>query len=179
MASGGAAPTTHCELCGRAAETSQVGFTRNIGAIFLNFSRTTHGNMCRFCVERYFWRYTVVSLLFGWWGVTSFFVNAVWVPINIACYLRCLGLPAPSDDARSLADRRRRGLGAMGCAVALAVAASAGVALGAWQMFGAAGGASTSGAVIVALAGGLLGVPALLVFGLGVWVYIKGRAKPD
>jgi hypothetical protein len=169
-----AAPDTTCELCGRAAETRQVGFTRNIGAIVLNFSRTAHGNMCRFCVERYFWRYTLVSLLFGWWGVTSFFVTLVWVPINIVCYLRCLGLDAPQDDAGSLADRRRRGLGAMGCAGFLGMAAI-GVAAGAWRLGAPAANENTTGAVILLALSALFGLPTLLVFGAGVFLYARGR----
>jgi hypothetical protein len=170
-------PAGTCEMCGRAAETRQVGFMRSIGAIVLHFSRTVHGNMCRFCVERYFWRYTLVSVLFGWWGVVSFFMTAIWVPINIVCYLRCLGLPAPPDDDDSRRERRGRGLGAMGCAAALGLLAALGMAFGASQAFGPAHGDTTAGMVLLALCGGLLGIPALLVFVAGVWTYVRGRAK--
>lgn len=166
-----------CQICGRSAETRQVGFTRNIGAIVLNFSRTTHGDMCRFCVEHYFWRYTLVSLLFGWWGVTSFFITLVWLPINIFCYVRCLRLRAPPDDAQSLADKRRRGLGAMGCGIPLALMAAAGIAAAASGLSAPTGHAGAVGSVILLAASALLGLPALLAFGGGALTYARGRAR--
>jgi len=68
------APANHggCQTCGRGAPTKNVTFLQNIGLVLVRLPKTASGAMCRFCIERHFWRFTTVTFFFGWWGVISF-----------------------------------------------------------------------------------------------------------
>lgn len=85
-----------CQACGRDAPTKHVAFYQNIGALFMRFSRTVDGRICKSCVHRTFWKFTLTNLLFGWWGVISFFVTIFYLLNNTVQYLLCLDLgPVP------------------------------------------------------------------------------------
>ena len=47
--------------------------------------------MCFRCLNDYFWMYTTVMLLLGWWGMFSFIKTLFALPENIFSYLSALG----------------------------------------------------------------------------------------
>lgn len=84
----------YCQGCGSTtAPTKHVSFSQNVGALVLRFSRTVSGNLCRSCIDRNFWRMTLITLFFGWWGILSFFTTLFILPSNVATYLGALSLP--------------------------------------------------------------------------------------
>jgi len=90
-----------CQSCGARGPTRLVDFNQNIGLIIFRRSRKVNGRLCRSCIEEYFWTFTGITLLFGWWGVISFFATLAYLLGNFVTYLGCLSLkrstnrPAP------------------------------------------------------------------------------------
>ncbi len=76
-----------CEACLRAAPTKQVAFYQNIGALVMRFHKTLKGNLCRQCIDKYFWEYTLYTLFLGWWGVISLIVTPFFLLNNVIRYL--------------------------------------------------------------------------------------------
>lgn len=81
-----------CEACGIAAPTRHVTFHQNVGLLILRFPSSVKGHLCGGCIDQYFWRMSVISLLFGWWGVISFFYTLVTLPMNVLTYLGAASL---------------------------------------------------------------------------------------
>jgi len=79
--------TRHCQSCGKIALTKQVSFQQNIGMVILRRYRKVEGWLCAECIEKYFWEMTGKSLLFGWWGIISFFVTPFLLLGNLSDYL--------------------------------------------------------------------------------------------
>src|SRR5438046_149203 len=90
----------YCQACGTQAATKHVTFYQNIGALVIRFSRSVDGDLCKACVHKYFWEFTSISLLLGWWGIISFILNPFLILNNVFYYLSCLGMPAPHAPPR-------------------------------------------------------------------------------
>jgi hypothetical protein len=88
-----------CQGCGIEAPTKYVSFYQNIGALVMRFHRSIKGNLCKRCINKYFWEYTLITLGLGWWGMISFFLTPFFVINNVVRYLGALGLEAPPPDA--------------------------------------------------------------------------------
>ncbi len=88
---------------------------RTSASIVLRFPRTISGDLCKHCIDKYFFRFTGVTMLLGWWGVISFFYSCFAVPANFINWTGSFGMRAPPDDVDSLRERRARG--AVGIAV--------------------------------------------------------------
>ena len=86
---------SRCQSCGIAAPTRRVKLRQNIGALVLRFPRSVEGEMCRKCIDQYFWKYTLTTLFLGWWGVISFFCTLAFIPMNIAAFVSTRSLPPP------------------------------------------------------------------------------------
>ena len=99
MASQPATVADHCDTCRRHAPTKQVTFMQNIGCIVIRFPKTIRGNLCRLCISRFFWRYTLITFFFGWWGVISFFYSLVSIPTNIVGFIGARSLPVNFEPA--------------------------------------------------------------------------------
>jgi hypothetical protein len=84
----------HCERCGAEAPCMRVTLFQNVGAVILRFTSTVSGMLCKRCIDACTVRMSAISFFFGWWGVISFFVNAVTLPLNVVTWLRSLSLPA-------------------------------------------------------------------------------------
>jgi hypothetical protein len=84
---------TWCQACLRQAPVKQVTFMQNIGLLVVRFPKTVSGQLCRRCIGSFFWRMTLISFFFGWWGIISFFYTLVGIPVNIVNYVGALGLP--------------------------------------------------------------------------------------
>lgn len=88
-----------CQNCGVEASTKHVAFYQNIGALVVRFSKSVEGNLCKSCIHRYFWQFTSVNLLLGWWGYISFLVTPFFLLNNVFRYMTCLTMPAVPPEA--------------------------------------------------------------------------------
>jgi hypothetical protein len=88
-----------CKCCGVEAPTKYVEFHQNIGTSLVRYRLIRYrkkvreevkGNLCRSCIQKYFWKFTSTNLTLGWWGVTSFFQTPFLVLSNLIYYLRTL-----------------------------------------------------------------------------------------
>jgi len=82
-----------CQACQRHAPTKMVSFSSNIGLIVLRIPRTIRGELCRRCISKYFWEYTLTTTFLGWWGVISFFYSLVTIPMNIGTFIGARDVP--------------------------------------------------------------------------------------
>jgi hypothetical protein len=85
-----------CERCGNDAPTKRVNFYRNIGAIFIRFPQSTECCLCKPCVHEVFWKYTLINVTLGWWGMISVFLTPIYIVSNTIQYILCLGMPTAS-----------------------------------------------------------------------------------
>jgi hypothetical protein len=89
-----------CQSCGVEAPTRQAAYYQNIGALVMRFSSSMSGQLCKSCHHRYFWQFTGVNMVAGWWGMISLVVNPCFIANNVVRYLMVLGMePAPLDAA--------------------------------------------------------------------------------
>jgi len=79
-----------CQTCQRNAPVKYVEFYQNIGAVIMRFHKSIKANMCKSCIHKYFWQYTLTTLAIGWLGYISIFVAPVFIVMNICRYLPCL-----------------------------------------------------------------------------------------
>jgi hypothetical protein len=82
-----------CQCCGVEAPTKYVEFYQNIGALLVRFHKAIKGNLCKNCIHKYFWEFTSINLLLGWWGTISFFLTPFLILNNLIRYLGTLSLP--------------------------------------------------------------------------------------
>jgi hypothetical protein len=63
--------------------------------------RRSSSPLCKSCVHRYFWEYTALTALGGWWGITSALLTPLILLSNVFKYLVCcLALkPVPAGAA--------------------------------------------------------------------------------
>jgi hypothetical protein len=99
-----------CQACGREGPTKNLTFMQNIGALVIRFPKTVSGHLCKFCIDKYFFKMTLITFFLGWWGVISFFYTLVSLPVNVVNRLRAIGMPSPREDQGSIAEKRSRGL---------------------------------------------------------------------
>ncbi len=81
-----------CKSCGVEAPTKYVEFYQNIGAVFTRYHKAVKGNLCKSCINEHFWKFTLVNLTLGWWGVISFFLTPFLILNNVIRYLGTLKL---------------------------------------------------------------------------------------
>ena len=79
-----------CKCCGVEAPTKYVEFYQNIGALFVRYHRQVKGNLCKSCISKYFWRFTLINLTLGWWGAISFVLTPFLILNNLVRYLGTL-----------------------------------------------------------------------------------------
>ncbi len=91
----------NCENCAARAETRYVTFNQNIGLFVVRFPSQVQGYFCKNCIHYFFWKMTLTSLVAGWWGIISFFVNIAFVFGNVAEYLYCLPMRPPAQDQKT------------------------------------------------------------------------------
>jgi hypothetical protein len=88
-----------CQACGAVAETKYVEFYRNIGLLIVRLTRSVQGRLCKRCVHKYFWEYTLVTAAAGWWGVVSFILTPFLLLNNGIRYLGRLSMKPPAPYA--------------------------------------------------------------------------------
>jgi hypothetical protein len=82
----------HCESCGLEAPTSSVQLYQNIGMLVMRRYQSVGGNLCRPCIDSYFWRFTLVTSVLGWWGLLSFLLTPFLIANNLFQFLKSRGL---------------------------------------------------------------------------------------
>ena len=85
----------YCQVCGN-TPAKHVEFYQNIGALVMRFHKKIDANLCKPCINKYFWQMTGTTLILGWWGVISAIVTPIFLINNIVRYLGSLGLASPS-----------------------------------------------------------------------------------
>lgn len=90
-----------CQDCGQQAPTVQVTYYQTIGMLIMWRLKSIKGQMCRGCALKHFARMTGLTLLTGWWGVISFWMNCFSILNNLVRVCFVLGLPAGSEPARA------------------------------------------------------------------------------
>ena len=165
-----ATPGGICQACGRAGPTKSVSFSQNVGVVVMRFPRTVSGYLCKFCIDKFFFRMTGITLLFGWWGVISFVMSAIAIPMNVISWLRSVGMQTPAEDADSVADRRWRATVQIVLGVLVSLAAAAFTVIG---MLIVLSNTDIDSGIEAAVIGLVLGVLALLFLGFG----IRGRVR--
>jgi hypothetical protein len=88
-----------CQSCGVEAPTKFVAFYHNIGALFVRFSKSIEGELCKSCIHRYFWSFTGMNLVLGWWGTISLLATPFFILNNVFRYMTSLTMPAIPPDA--------------------------------------------------------------------------------
>ena len=91
---GNASPTepSWCRSCRAQVPTVLVSFSQNVGALFRRYETHLDAYLCRRCIHRSFWKFTLTTLAVGWLGLISLFVAPVYVLQNVYQYLRALSV---------------------------------------------------------------------------------------
>ncbi len=88
----------YCESCGIVTHRlRKVSFHENRRTWFWRTTYTISGNFCKNCIDYYFWDFTGRTMLLGWWGVISFFVNIYFVLNNVFQFLLTRDLDIPDN----------------------------------------------------------------------------------
>jgi len=75
-----------CQLCGNMRLIKAVAFYRNVGMLFSRQTIKIQGDMCKSCVHKHFWEYTLKNLLLGPWGLISVIATPIYGVMNIGSY---------------------------------------------------------------------------------------------
>lgn len=78
---------TLCKVCGKPADLKYIEFYENRGALVMRYHREIKGNLCKDCINTYFWKFTLTTLFVGWFGVVSFLVTPIYIVNNVFRYL--------------------------------------------------------------------------------------------
>jgi hypothetical protein len=162
----------YCEACHRVGPLRHATFMQNIGAIVLRFPRTVSGQLCKFCIDKYFFRFTAVTMMLGWWGVISFFYSLFAVPSNLVNWFGSFGMQAPQEDVGSLRDRRTRG--SIGIAVGALTGALALLTLGLGALLATTG--EDAGVVLLVIMGATMGFVASVILFFGIRARVRAGA---
>jgi hypothetical protein len=91
-----------CESCGLEAPTKSVQLHQNIGMLVMRRSQSVKGNLCKSCIDSYFWRYTLVNSTLGWWGVISVFMTPIFIVNNLFQFIKSRGPGMTSTEVGAL-----------------------------------------------------------------------------
>ena len=82
-----------CDSCGLEAPTKNVQLHQNVGLLVMRTHQSVRGNLCKPCIDSYFWRYTLGNATLGWWGLISLFMTPVFIVNNLLQFIgsRSLG----------------------------------------------------------------------------------------
>jgi hypothetical protein len=79
-----------CQICGSMRQTSPVTFHRNVGMLVVRQTRIIQGNLCKTCLGKKFWDFTIKNIVFGPWGVISLIVTPIYLITNTVNYISAL-----------------------------------------------------------------------------------------
>jgi hypothetical protein len=92
---------SRCQECCEIAVTKRVEFWRLIGAVVLFHFASKGGWLCKSCIHKCFWDYTLITAVLGWWGCISFVLTPFVLLHNTLRYIFCLWMPSapPVNDS--------------------------------------------------------------------------------
>jgi hypothetical protein len=92
-----------CDVCGRRAPTRYVEFYQNIGMLIMRTSKSVKGELCKVCINKHFWEFTLITAVAGWWGMISLFLTPIFLANNVFRFCTTLGMKpdAPALPARA------------------------------------------------------------------------------
>jgi len=76
-----------CEVCLKKARVKYVEFYENRGALFMRYHREIKGKLCKNCINKYFWKFTLTTIAIGWLGTISFIITPFYILNNIGRYV--------------------------------------------------------------------------------------------
>src|ERR1044071_83811 len=88
-----------CQACRIEAPTKYVEFYQNMGFLIMRTHKSIKGNMCKKCINKYFFEFTLITIGIGWLGMISLIIAPIYVINNIVRYLMCLSLPPVPPNA--------------------------------------------------------------------------------
>ena len=104
-----------CQSCCERRPTKHVVFYQNIGMLIMRSSKTVDGELCKDCIDQVFWKFTLITLVFGWWGMISLIVTPLFLINNIARFVGTMGMkpheiapPNPNPSAELTPHSRAR-----------------------------------------------------------------------
>jgi hypothetical protein len=123
-----------CQICGSVPAT-QITLRQGIGMMFLRKTKTARAYVCRDCGIALFRKYQAATLLTGWWGFISLFLNlgTLWSNSNERRKVAALAAPRPPAARTAQTPRttplptgspaflRPQALGVVGVALAIAL----------------------------------------------------------
>ena len=85
-----------CNRCNREAPTRTTKFYQHYGLIIIGLTQSFGGDMCKSCALKMFFKCTAITMVAGWWGIISFFVNLFVIAYNTIEFFSCLVMaPVP------------------------------------------------------------------------------------
>jgi hypothetical protein len=94
-----------CKSCGRAPAV-EVTIRRHQGMLIMQRFFRLRAPLCRECGERIVKSWTGKTLMVGWWGIISFFVNWFCLASNAVAWRRLNALSQPMPGPSSAIDER-------------------------------------------------------------------------
>jgi hypothetical protein len=85
-----------CIVCGR-RPAALIKVERNVGMVLMHTWHSTDGPFCRDHGIASARRYLLLTLLLGWWGVRSFFLNFKAIAMDVRALTMAQRLPAASS----------------------------------------------------------------------------------
>jgi hypothetical protein len=90
-------PSMRCQSCGESGETKHVVFYQNIGMLIMRSSKNVEGELCKTCINQVFWKFTLITLVLGWWGMISLIVTPLFLINNVGRFLGTIGMKPPGQ----------------------------------------------------------------------------------
>jgi len=83
-----------CQKCGCEVPNKYVEYYQNIGLFIIRKSKMYKGCFCKLCNRTIFWKTTLTTFFFGWWGTKSFFITLAFLIQNLITFIRTIPLRA-------------------------------------------------------------------------------------
>jgi len=82
-----------CSACGLGGrKVRYLEFHQRISVILVGFDQQVAGNICGECSRRYFWKFSGVTLLAGWWSLSGLLMTPAYLLVNTINYFQSLVL---------------------------------------------------------------------------------------
>ena len=88
-----------CDYCYMEAPTRYITLHQSAGVIFFWIHAKMQANLCRSCINKHFWEFTLVSIFGGIFSIPSILANIYIIPANIIRYLKSRDLKIASKNA--------------------------------------------------------------------------------
>jgi hypothetical protein len=96
-----------CDRCGSRGSVVHVHFLKNTGMLILRQTSTLKADLCRGCGLREGALMTLHTAVLGWWGMISFVITCVALPMNLLQMWWLLSLLGPAAAAANTLDLHR------------------------------------------------------------------------